>query len=67
MTYGKVRVIVIISKSSFFSSKEQKRIILRGYCREDKPKNVYWALSAIRGQLVVRGQGNVDVEVWANR
>ena len=37
------------------------------YCREDRPKNVYWAMGPVRGHLVVRGQGNVDVEVRASK
>ena len=37
------------------------------YCREDRPKNVYWAMGPIRGHLVVRGQGNINVEVRASK
>ena len=65
VTYGKSRVIVVISKSSFFPE-EQKRRILRGYCRDDRPKNVYWVMGHVRRHLAVRGQVNINVEVCAN-
>ena len=35
-------------------------------CRDDKPKNVYWVVGPVRGQLVVRGHVNINVEVWAS-
>ena len=40
MKYDKSRVIVVISKSSFLPE-EQERRISRGYCRYDRPNNLY--------------------------
>ena len=50
--YGKGRVVAAISKSSF-SPKEQKRGILRGYCRDVRPSRIYWAGGPIRGWINV--------------
>ena len=44
--YGKSGVIVVILKSSFFPE-EQKRRIFRGYCRNDRPRNVYWVVGPV--------------------
>ena len=65
VTYGKSRVIIVISKSSFFPE-EQKRRISRGYCRDDRPRNVYWVIGPVQRHLAVRGQVNINVEVRAN-
>ena len=46
MMYDKSGVIVVISKSSFLLD-EQKRRILRGYCRNDKPSSIYWAEGSV--------------------
>ena len=35
-------------------------------CRDDRCRSVCWAVRPIREHLVVRGQVNVDVEVWAS-
>ena len=40
--YGKSRVVVAISKSSFLLE-EQKRGISKGYCRDVRPSRIYWA------------------------
>ena len=65
MMYDKSRVIKAISKYSFLSE-EQKRKILRGYCRVIGPVvyiYIYWAGNPVRGHLVVRGWVNVVMEV----
>ena len=50
--YGKGRVVATISKS-FFSPKEQKRGISRGYYRDVRPSRIYWAGGPIRGWINV--------------
>ena len=40
MMYDKRRVIVVILKSSFLPM-EQERRISRGYCKYDRPNNIY--------------------------
>ena len=40
--YGKSRVVMAISKSSFLPE-EQNREILRGYCRDVRPSRTNWA------------------------
>ena len=40
--------------------------ILKGYCRKDRPINVFWALGPVRGHLIVKGRGNIDIEVQAS-
>ena len=37
------------------------------YCRSDRPSNVYRVMGPVRGYLVIRGQGNIDVEVRASK
>ena len=34
-----------------------------GICREERPRNVYWAMDLVRVHLVVRGQVDVSEEV----
>ena len=42
------------SKPHFFSSdKKEKTGVLRGYCRDEGPKNICWALGLVRGHIVV--------------
>jgi len=41
--------------------------ILRGYYRENRVRNVYWAMGPVQGHLVVRGQRNIDVEMRARK
>ena len=43
MTYDNSRVIVVISKSSFFlrNKERERRRISRGYCRDGRPRIVY--------------------------
>ena len=59
---------MVISKSSFFPD-EQKRRILRGYCRDGRPKRIYWVMGPIRGYLIIRGQVDASMGVqeseWA--
>ena len=64
MTYDKSRVIEVISKYSFLS-KEQKRRILRGYCRVIGPVVYIYIGSGdpVRGHLVVQGWVNAIMEV----
>ena len=68
VTYDKKRIMMVISKSSFFLE-EQKMRISRGYCRDGKPKRVYWAMGPIQGHSIVQGQIDVSVGVqdsgWA--
>ena len=57
MTYDKSRVIKALLKYSFLSE-EQKRRILRGYCRVIGPIvyiyiYIYWVGDPVRGHLVV--------------
>jgi len=49
------RILFIIIKYDDYSS-----------CREDRPRNVYWALGLVLEHVVVRGQGNIDIEVQAS-
>jgi len=38
------------SKPNFFSSNKKEKIgVLRGYCRDEGPKNICWALCLVRG------------------
>ena len=41
--------------------------IVNDGCRSDRFNNVYWAMGLVRGHLVVRRQGNIDVEVQASK
>ena len=50
--YDKYGVVLAISKSSFLSE-EQKKRISRGYCRDDRPSSIYWAGSPVREHLIV--------------
>ena len=52
------------SKPHFFSSdKKEKTGVLRGYCRDEGPKNICWALGLVRGHFVVRRQINSNEDV----
>ena len=68
VTYDKKRIMIVISKSSFFPE-EQKRRILRGYCRDGRLKRIYWALGPVRGYLIIQGQVDASMGVqeseWA--
>ena len=52
VTYDKKRIMMVISKSSFFPE-EQKRRISRGYRRDGRPKMVYWAIGPVQGHSIV--------------
>ena len=43
------------SKPHFFSSDKRKTEVLKGYCRDDRPSNIYWAEGPVQGCLVVCG------------
>ena len=60
--YGKSRVVVAISKSSFLLE-EQMRGILSGYCRDVRPSKIYWAWGPIQGYEIVRGGVNIIREI----
>ena len=52
------------SKPHFFSSnKKGKTGVSRGYCRDEGPKIICWALGLGRGCWVVRGQINSNEDV----
>ena len=36
---------------------------MRGYCRDERPMNVYWAVGLVLGHLIVRGYVDVSKEV----
>jgi len=65
VTYGKKRIVMVISKSSFFL-RSQKRRISRGYCRDGRPRRVYWAIGPVRGHSILRGRVNASVGVQAS-
>ena len=43
--------------------RSQKRRISRGYCRDGRPRRVYWAIGPVRGHSILRGR--VDASVGA--
>ena len=68
MTYDNSRVIVVISKSSFFprNKERERRRISRGYCRDGRPRMVYRAIGLVREHSIVRGRVNASVGMQAS-
>ena len=65
VTYDKKRIIMVISKSSFFP-RSQKRRIFRGYCRDGRSKRIYWAMSPAWRHSIAWGRVNASVGAQAS-